>query len=77
MDRKTDNKKKRQKSVVLFTSPSCIWCTRAKQYFKKNGIKFRAIDITKDKKAANDCLRNGCRGVPGYLIGGSQWDFRI
>jgi len=66
-------KKKRQKSVVLFTSPSCIWCTRAKQYFKKNGIKFKTIDISKDKKAAQDCIRNGCRGVPVILIGGSQW----
>ncbi len=65
--------KKRQKSVVLFTSPSCIWCTRAKNYFKKQGIKFKTIDISKDKKAAQDCIRNGCRGVPVILIGGSQW----
>jgi len=68
-----EEKKRRQKSVVLFTSPSCIWCTRAKQYFKKNGIKFKTIDISKDKKAAQDCIRNGCRGVPVILIGGSQW----
>lgn len=63
---------KRQKSVVLFTSPSCIWCTRAKNFFKKNNIKFRAIDITKDKRAARDCMNNGCRGVPVVLIG-TQW----
>jgi len=64
--------KPRQKSVVLFTSPSCVWCTRAKQYFKKNNIKFKTIDISRDKKAANDCLKHGCRGVPVILIG-SQW----
>jgi len=68
----SETKPKRQKSVVLFTSPSCIWCTRAKQYFKKQGIKFKTIDISKDKKAANDCIRHGCRGVPVVLIG-SQW----
>ncbi len=64
--------KPRQKSVVLFTSPSCVWCTRAKQFFKKNNIKFKTIDISRDKKAANDCLKHGCRGVPVILIG-SQW----
>ncbi len=56
--------KKRQKSVVLFTSPSCVWCTRAKNYFRQKKIRFKSIDITKDKKAAKDCERNGCRGNP-------------
>ncbi len=65
--------KKRQKSVVLFTSPSCVWCTRAKNYFRQKKIRFKSIDITKDKKAAKDCERNGCRGVPVILIGGSRW----
>lgn len=60
--------KKRQKSIVIFTSPSCVWCTRAKSYFKKRGLKFRAIDITKDKRAASDCLKHGCKGIPVILI---------
>jgi glutaredoxin len=64
--------KKRQKSVVLFTSPSCIWCTRAKNHFRQHKIRFREIDISRDKKAAKDCERHGCRGVPVVLIG-SQW----
>jgi len=68
-----DMVKKRQKSVVLFTSPSCVWCTRAKNYFRINNIKFKAIDITKDTKAAKDCENHGCRGVPVVLIGGSNW----
>ncbi len=67
------DKPKRQKSVTLFTSPLCIWCTRAKNYFKKKGIKYRAIDVSRDKKAARDCIRNGCKGVPVVLIAGSQW----
>jgi len=31
------------------------------------------FDITKDTKAAKDCERNGCKGVPVVLIGGSRW----
>jgi glutaredoxin len=63
---------KKQKKIVLFTSPGCKWCTVAKEYFKKNGYKFKAIDISKDQKAAQDCERHGCRGVPVVLIG-SRW----
>ena len=63
---------KPQKRVVLFTSPGCVWCTRAKQFFRKNGIRFKEIDISKDQKAAQDCVRHGCRGVPVVLVG-SRW----
>lgn len=61
-----------QKRVVLFTSPGCVWCTRAKQFFRKNQIKFKEIDISKDQKAAQDCIRHGCRGVPVVLVG-NRW----
>ncbi|NPA03288.1 MAG: glutaredoxin family protein [Epsilonproteobacteria bacterium] len=64
--------KKPQKRVVLFTSPGCVWCTRAKQFFRKNGIRFKEIDISKDQKAAQDCTRHGCRGVPVVLVG-NRW----
>ena len=64
--------KKPQKRVVLFTSPTCHWCNVAKSHFKKNSIKFKAIDITKDAQAANDCQKHGCRGVPVVLIG-NRW----
>ncbi len=63
---------KRQKRVVLFTSPGCHWCVKAKNYFRSNGIRFKEIDISKDQKAAQDCQRHGCRGVPVVLIG-SRW----
>ena len=60
------------KKVVLFTSPGCKWCTVAKDYFKKEGIKFKTIDISKDDKAAKDCERHGCRGVP-VVLAGTRW----
>jgi len=63
---------KKRKKVVLFTTPTCKWCTTAKEHLKKHNIKFKIIDISKDRKAAEDCEKHGCRGVPAYLIG-SQW----
>jgi glutaredoxin 3 len=68
-----NEKPKRQKSVVLFSSPACVWCVRAKEYLRKNKIRFNIIDVSKDKKAAEDCKRHtGNGGVPVVLIG-SRW----
>lgn len=64
---------KKSKSVTIFTSPTCVWCNRAKSYFAKKNINFRAVDVTKDKFAAEDCLKHGCRGVPVIVIGGIYW----
>jgi glutaredoxin len=62
-------KQKRQKRVVLFTAPGCVWCVKAKNFFKKNKIRFREIDVSKDKKAAADCMKHtGSGGVPVILI---------
>ncbi len=63
---------RQQKRVVLFTAPGCHWCTTAKNYFKKQSVRFRAIDISKDKTAAKDCEKHGCRGVPVVMIG-NKW----
>jgi len=60
------------KNVVLFTSPGCSWCGTAKSYLQQHKINFKTIDISVDKKAAEDCEKHGCRGVPVLLIS-SRW----
>lgn len=60
------------KKIILFSAPNCSWCVKAKQFFTKNKLKFRQIDISKDDKARKDCENHGCRGVPVVLIG-SRW----
>ncbi len=60
-----------QKSVTVYSTPTCSWCTRIKNYFKENNIKFRDIDVSKDQKAAEAMVkRSGKQGVPQTLIGG-------
>lgn len=61
-----------KKPVALFTAPGCSWCARAKNFLKRNGVRFRTIDVSTDKKALADCKRAGCTGVPVLLIG-QKW----
>ncbi len=60
-----------QKSVTVYSTPTCSWCNRLKSYLRENNIKFRDIDVSKDQKAAEDMVkRSGQQGVPQSIIGG-------
>lgn len=56
------------KTVTLFTIPNCKWCQDAKEYLKKRNIRYTSVDVTKNKKALNDCKKSGCKGAPVLLI---------
>ncbi len=30
--------------IVLFSTPTCSWCRRAKKYFKENRVPFKEIN---------------------------------
>jgi len=58
--------KKRQKRVILFTGPGCVWCVKAKNFFKKNKIKFNEIDVTKIEKRPK--IVKNTQGVVEYRL---------
>jgi glutaredoxin 3 len=55
--------------IVVFSTPSCGWCRKAKGYFKEKGLRFRDVDVSRDQKAALDLQRRtGQTSVPVILI---------
>ena len=57
--------------VLVFTTPTCPWCTRAKSYLRTRGVPFREIDVSRDPSAARDLVRRtGQMGVPVVEIDG-------
>ncbi len=62
---------KKQPRVIMFTTPTCTYCTAAKRYLRQNNIRFREVDVSRDAAAARDMLRRaGSMGVPVLDIGG-------
>ncbi len=62
---------KKQPRVLMFSTPTCSYCNMAKQYFRRNRVRFRDVDISKDPAAARDVMRrSGQMGVPVIDIGG-------
>ncbi|GAG73441.1 unnamed protein product [marine sediment metagenome] len=61
---------KRYPRVILFSSGSCPWCSRAKSYLRQKGIRVKEVRVDKDPDAAKDVVRmTGQMGVPVLLIG--------
>ena len=57
--------------VVVFSSPTCVWCMRAKTYLRTQGVAFRDVDVSRDPAAARDLVRRtGQMGVPVIEIDG-------
>ena len=57
--------------VIVFSSPTCVWCTRAKSYLRTQGVPFRDVDVSRDPAAARDLVRRtGQMGVPVIEIDG-------
>jgi glutaredoxin-like YruB-family protein len=68
-----DGSEKKQPSVMVYSTPTCSWCNRLKQYLRKNRVLFSDIDVSRDQNAAKELVnRTGQMGVPQTNIGG-EW----
>jgi glutaredoxin-like YruB-family protein len=57
--------------VIVFSSPTCAWCNRAKTYLRSRSVPFRDVDVSRDPAAARDLVkRTGQMGVPVIEIDG-------
>ena len=64
-------KKKKKNRVIVFSTPTCSYCNMAKQYFRRNKIRFNDVDVSRDEAAARDLVRRtGQMGVPVIDING-------
>jgi glutaredoxin 3 len=58
-----------QPKVIIFSTPTCSFCTAAKRYFREKNIRFTDVDVSRDETAARDMQkRTGQMGVPVILI---------
>lgn len=57
-------------SVVVYSTKSCPWCVKAKEYLSSLGVKYDAVDVGVDKEAAAEMVqKTRQRGVPVTKIG--------
>ncbi len=56
--------------VTVFSTPTCPYCTMAKQYLKEKNVVFEDVDVSRDQaKAMQMVQKSGQMGVPQLWIG--------
>ena len=59
------------KKVKVYSTPTCPYCIRAKQFLKENNIDFEDIDISADQAQVQEMVKiSGQMGVPVLDIEG-------
>ena len=43
-------------SVKIYTTPSCVYCKMAKEYFKKNNVAYEEYNVASDEKARKEMV---------------------
>ena len=57
--------------VTIYTTHTCPWCRKTKEFFSKNKVKYREINVAEDQEAAQEMIKkSGQTGVPVSVIDG-------
>jgi len=58
-------------SIVVYSTPTCGYCNKAKQYFKEKRIPFTDYNVAQDQRRAEEMVRkSGQMGVPVIDVNG-------
>jgi len=58
--------------VTVYSTPTCPWCIRVKQFLAENNISFENYDVGSDQAKAEEMIRkSGQMGVPVIDIDGT------
>ena len=53
------------KNVVIYSTPGCVHCNHAKEFFKENNIEYVEKNVAEDEVARKEMVeRTGQMGVP-------------
>jgi glutaredoxin-like YruB-family protein len=55
--------------IEVYTTPTCPYCTKLKNWLKEEDIEFDEFDLSQNKEKAQELIqKTGQRGVPQTLI---------
>ena len=60
-----------EKKVTIYSTPTCVYCKMVKNFFKKNNVDYKEVDVSMDDKAREDMMNKSHQlGVPVIDING-------
>ena len=56
--------------VIIYSTPYCVYCKAAKEFFQENGVEYEEKDVAKDEEARERMIhKSGQLGVPVIEVG--------
>ncbi|MGA2774870.1 MAG: glutaredoxin domain-containing protein [Candidatus Omnitrophota bacterium] len=60
------------KNVLIYSTPTCPWCIRTKQFLKENNVPYQDYDVSVNSEKADEMTKkSGQMGVPVLDIEGT------
>ena len=58
------------KPVIIYSTPTCVYCKSAKDFFKANNVKYTEVDVAADAVKRKEMIeKSGQMGVPVIEVG--------
>ncbi len=58
------------KTVSIYSTPTCVYCNAAKDYFKANNVSYTEFNVASDLERRKEMIdKTGQMGVPVIMIG--------
>ena len=59
------------KKVIIYTTPGCIYCQMAKEWFQEKGVEYEEYDVSVDTEKRDEMIeKTGQMAVPVIEIDG-------
>jgi len=57
--------------IIIYSTPTCVYCKMAKEFFAQNGVAYEERDVAADEAARNEMFEKSHQmGVPVIDIDG-------
>ncbi len=61
----------KNKKVIVYSTPTCPYCTMTKNFFKENKVEFEDVNVAEDRARGQEMVnKSGQMGVPVIDIDG-------
>ena len=58
-------------NVTIYSTPTCVYCNAAKNYFKQHGVAYAEHNVATDLQKRQEMIeKSGQMGVPVISVGG-------
>lgn len=59
-------------NITVYSTSTCPWCTKAKDYLKSKGVEYKEVNVGIDREGAIEMVKkSGQQGVPVIDIDGT------